>query len=196
MDEQTEKTGRRKNLLIWILAAAFLLGCILGAVSVSNMGSQGAAQLREYLTDYMILARQDYPAQSVSSVFWSYGRWGLLCVVLGFGLLGVVCMPILFCFRGFLLAFSVGCFVRFWGLSGVVPAFVLFGLTAILWLPGMLVGGFYILSSGAPYRRSNNRKTGVLRTVLLFCLLLSLICAWVEHSLFPVLLPVTARIVL
>ena len=112
-------------------------------------------------------------------------------------------LPVLFGVRGFLFAFSAACLIRGFGGGGLFPAFVLFGLPALLWAPALFLLGVQSLAGAQQLLR---RTWGDGRGTLPFnrgywlracvCIGLSLAGGLLEYWVVPVLLRAAARVVL
>lgn len=195
-------SGQGRSLLL--LCVLFLAGGAAGCLFAALAEGEGAQALNDYLRGYLALARESAVARSFWRALWEQLRWLLLAVLLGLTAIGAVGIPVLFCIRGFLFAFSVGCFCRVFGGSGLIPALVLFGLPALLWAPAFFLAGLQGLSSALHLLR---RLLGEGRRPLLpfgpaywlrvgLCALLTLACGVAEYVLAPGLLGAAARVVL
>jgi hypothetical protein len=142
-------SGRCAALLL--LSAAFLLGGLAGCLLAARAGGAGAEALSAYLQGYLAAADADGVARpDVLSVLWQLVRWPLLAAALGLTPLGLLGIPLLFLVRGFLLSFAIASFFRVLGVSGLVMAFALFGLTGLLSVPVFFILGLQsFLSAGA-----------------------------------------------
>ena len=120
----------------------------------------------------------------------------LAVLALGLTALGTVGLPVLFGVRGFLFSFSAACFVRVFGGRGLIPAFALFGLPALLWAPALFLAGTQSLRSS---RQLLGRALGEERTGPVFgrpaywctaglCAGLTLAGGLLEYWVVPVLL--------
>lgn len=179
-----------------LLSGCFLLGGVLGCLFAITSSGGSATQLGEYLTDCMSLFKSGVSAPSVLRTFWGQGRWFILCTLLGLAGAGVAVLPVFFALRGFLLSFGVACFVRFLGLPGFLPACVLFGIPALLWMPGLFLSGVLSYRAARAKIGASPVMSGMgrgYRVGLLLSAFLFLLCVFVECSLLPVLLPVAAR---
>ena len=168
------------------LGLSFLLGGLAGALMAALAGGEGARQLSAYLSDYLILAGQEGAAARFWPLLWGRLRDLLIALILGMTALGAVGLPVLFAARGFLFAFSVGCFCRVFGGAGLFPAFALFGLSALLWMTRarrLMAGG-------------GQSGLGVSWALLALCGGLALAAALTERWVAPVLLRAAARVVL
>lgn len=192
-----------QGAVLAVLGALFLTGGVAGCLFAGLTGGEGAGELSEYLADYLSLAQSGSVARDFWPAVWEQLRWLALAVLLGLTAIGVVGLPLLFCVRGFLFTFSVGCFCRVFGGAGLLPALALFGLPALLWAPALFLAGFQGMSSAQGLMR---RGLGEGRCPLPFspaywlrvglCAALILACAGLEYVVVPVLLRVAARAVL
>ena len=123
--------GRTQALLV--LCAAFFLGGLAGALFAGMSDGAGAEELRGYLCDYLVLAGNGAAVQNFGALIWEQFSVLLLSLLLGAAAFGVAGLPVLMAVRGFFFSFSVACFCRVFGGVGLIPAFVLFGLPALLW---------------------------------------------------------------
>lgn len=121
-------------------AAAFAVGALGGFFLCRWLLSGGYLAAERMLTGYAHAV--DVRASSVSflEALWDVGRWPLLVWILGSTTLGRWMVPLVFGARGFLLSFAVA------GLSvanqgGVLLAFCLFGLSALVSLPVLFLLG-------------------------------------------------------
>ena len=186
-----------------LLLLLFLAGGAAGGLFSGLAAGEGAQALCGYLTDYLTAARDGLAVSDRLSVFWSHLRWLLAAAVLGLTALGTVGIPVLFCVRGFLFAFSTGCLCRVFGAVGLLPALALFGLPALLWCPALFLAGFQGLTGASCLLR---RGMGDARCPLPFsaaywlrlglCGALTVAAAAAECALAPALLWAAARAVL
>lgn len=186
---------------VLIVAGCFLTGGVFGCLFAAFASGESAEELGRYLTDYMTLVEADRVIWPAVSVLWSHGRWLLGCVIFGLTGLGIITLPILFGLRGFLLAFGVSCFFRTFGSIGLIPASVLFGIPAALWVPGLfLIGGCCLNGSLRVLRRKAGDRNALPgnsrndRICVAVSILFVVLCVILECSLLPVLLPSAARI--
>lgn len=186
-----------------VLAAAFLIGGMAGCMLAALSGGTGAEELGRYLADYLTLNQNGQLPRSLWPVLWGQVKFLLAALLLGLTALGLAGFPILFGVRGFFLSFPVACFCRVFGQRGLFPAFILFGLPALLWAPALfLMGVSGFLSSQQLLRRALGEGRGGLpfsgaywcRAGL--CVGLALTAGLLEYWVIPVLLRETARVVL
>jgi len=184
-----------------LLGASFVLGSVAGCLMAGGMdpGEQGA--LREYLDSYRTLMGQEASVPQFWPLVWDVARFPLLAAVLGFTALGVVGLPVLFGVRGFLLSYAVSAFYRLYGLTGQIPAFILFGLSALLWMPVLFhLGVQGLLCSYGLLRRSlgeGRYPLGIDRAFWVRCGICAgalCVCAAVEYLAVPVLFQAVAEL--
>ena len=180
----TEQSGA-----VLALSLAFLVGGLLGLLFVGLADGAGARELETYLRDYLHLVQEGRQPGLFRAALRT--RWGELLPVLLLGLtpLGVVGIPAVLGYRGFQLAFSAACFCRVFGGAGLLPAFVLFGVPALIWCPVLFLAGSRALCRAAGSQGSRAVHWAGL------CLFLTLmfLCAVLEHTAVPVLLRGAAR---
>lgn len=192
-----------QNGALAVLAAAFLTGGAAGCLLAALSGGAGAEELSSYLADYLTLAQQGELKRSHWPVLWDQVKYLLAALILGLTALGLAGFPILFGVRGFFFSFPVACFCRVFGGRGLFPAFVLFGLPALLWAPALFMAGVPgFLSAQQLLRRALGEGRGGLplngaywcRAGL--CVGLALAAGLLECWVVPVLLRGIARVVL
>lgn len=184
-----------------LLALAFLAGGALGCFLAALSSDADVEELSAYLTGYLALARDGDLPRGLWAVLWGQVKYLLAAVLLSMTALGLAGMPVLFAVRGFFLSFPAACFCRVFGGRGLLPAFALFGLSALLWSPALFslgVPGFLtalqrlrrpageglVLSSRAWWCRVG------------LCLALVLAAGLLEYWVVPVLLRGLARVIL
>ncbi len=189
----------RENGALWALCLCFLLGGAAGCLFAGASDGEGVQALSGYLTGYLALAQEGTVLRSFSAVMWEQLRYLLAAAALGVTVIGVAGLPALFAARGFLFAFSVGCFYRVFGGPGLFPAFCLFGLPALLWAPALFLVGSQGLSWGvSALSRGEARGLagGAFWARAVLGLILVVLCGLAEYLTVPVLLKAAARMVL
>ena len=184
-----------------LLGASFFLGGAAGCVMAGLVGGEGQGALAEYIRGYLDLAAEGGMQPPFWPLVWELIRFPLLVFLLGFTALGVVGMPVLFAVRGFLLCFAAASFYRMFGLAGEVPAFILFGLSALIWLPVLFQLGVQgILASYGLLRRGLGEGRYPLRYGRRYlarcgaCALALAVCVAVEYFAVPALLAAASGI--
>ena len=180
-----------------VLALIFLTGGLAGCLLAALSGGDGAGQLRDYLVDYLSLSGQSLDPAGFWVLLWDHLRDLLAVLVLSMTALGTVGLPVLFAVRGFFFAFSVGCFCRVFGASGLLPAFALFGLSALLWVPSLFLAGVPGMTRSRRLLSGGGQTSlGVSWARLSLCVGLVLAASLAERWVAPVLLRAAARVVL
>jgi len=186
-----------------ILAIAFLAGGGAGCLLAALSGGAGAEELSGYLAGYLGLALENELPRSLWPVLWGQLKYLLAALVLGLTALGVAGLPVLFGARGFFLSFPVACFCRVFGGRGLFPAFILFGLPALLWAPALFLegtSGFLsarrLLSRSPGENRGGIPLSGAWLCRAGLCVGLALAAGLLEYWVVPVLLRGAARVVL
>lgn len=186
-----------------VLAVAFLAGGGAGCLLAALSNGTGAQELSGYLTDYLTLAQEGELPRGLWSLLWSQLKYILAALVLGLTALGLAGLPVLFGVRGFFFSFSAACFCRVFGGRGLFPAFVLFGLPALLWVPALFMSGVTgFLSAQQLLRRPSGEGRGglALNGACLcragLCVGLGAAAGLLEYWVVPVLLRAAARVVL
>ena len=192
-----------QRVALTVLSAAFLLGGLLGCLLAALCDGPGAEELSGYLTGYLALAWEDDLPRGLPPLLWGQAKYLLAVLVLGLTALGLAGIPILFGLRGFFFSFSAACFCRVFGRRGLLPAFFLFGLPALLWVPALFLSGVAgLLSARQLLRRMLGDGWSVMplngawwcRAGL--CVGLALASGLLEYWVVPVLLRAAARVVL
>lgn len=184
-----------------VLSIAFLLGGSVGCVLAAASNGEGAQELSEYLADYLTLTQEGELPRRLWPVIWGQMKYVLAVLVLTLTALGTVGMPLVFWVRGFSLCFPAACFCRIFGWRGLLPAFILFGLPALLWSPALfLLGTPGLLSAQRLLRRSLGESAPPLNPAIWYravaCAGLGLSAGLLEYWVVPVLLRGVAQVVL
>ena len=122
-----------------LLLLSFCIGLVvLSGLLFAALGS-ASQELRDYLESYFSMAGAEMSFQpAIWSVIWDVIRWPAAAFVLGCTVLGVFCIPVLLFLRGFLLSYAVSLFLRLFGLHGLAAAAAVFGVPALMVLPGLM----------------------------------------------------------
>lgn len=112
-----------------LCCGAFALGAAGGFALAAWLGPGGEDPLSGYALGFSVGVRVPF-----WEVFWNALRWPLLVWALNFTALGVWLTPAMFVLRGFFLCFGVAC-LSGGAQGGLLLAFLLFGLDALVTLP-------------------------------------------------------------
>lgn len=124
-----------------VTSLCFFLGGCLGCLLAVRVGGGGNDLLAEYLTSFLQSVQAQPASPPLLLLVWETVRWPLLVFGLGFTMLGLLAIPLVFSVRGFLLAFSIASFVKMFGAAGALLAFVVFGVSGCIALPALFVLG-------------------------------------------------------
>ena len=128
--------------MLALAAACFFLGGLAGCLLASQIGGSGQESLAAYVEGFLSASQAgEAAAPALATVVWDTMRWPLLALLLGFTALGLVGLPVLFAVRGFLLSFSIACFVRLFGGAGCLLALLIFGVGGAVSVPVLFVLG-------------------------------------------------------
>jgi len=127
-----------ESAALMVLGVCFLVGTVLGCASSGVVCVNNCSDLLAYVREYMVFFAAGEAKPALGMVLWKVLRLPLSVFLLGFTFLGLFGIPVLFLIRGFLLSFAVSSFYHLFGIAGGVPAFILFGLSALVWLPVLL----------------------------------------------------------
>ncbi len=182
-------------VLTVILFACFTGAGLAGCAMVMCAGEDCMSTLSAYLRGYMAIL-DDGTAASASlwSVIWELCRWPLLSLLLGMTALGAVAIPVIFCARGFLLAYSIASFVRVFGFPGILAALSVLGMTALASVPVLFCIGTLSFSNSLRLAAGvwESRSASLPYREMLWCLIpcagLLLLAVVLQWSLMPQLL--------
>ena len=121
-----------------LLALLFLAGALAGHLYAGTCGEEAQGALDQYLTDYCAVYDTGSAAASLLSCVVMYFGYGLALFLLGFSSAGVALIPALSGLFGFLTMYTVSCFVRGYGRSGVLLAMGVLLVRLVFTLPCFL----------------------------------------------------------
>ena len=121
-----------------LLALLFLAGALAGPLYAGTCGEEAQGALDQYLTDYCAVYDTGSAAASLLSCVVMYFGYGLALFLLGFSSAGVALIPALSGLFGFLTMYTVSCFVRCYGRSGVLLAMGVLLVRLVFTLPCFL----------------------------------------------------------
>lgn len=179
-----------------ILLISFFLGSFAACILVSRIDGADNGILNQYFSDYFSALRSAEDIHpELWSLFWDVFCWPLLIVVLGISPIGLLCIPVVFLARGFLLSFSIAALFRVLGGSGLLIAFSIFGISGAVCVPILFVLGIrcFVLSGAVTKRLCGTGKThALLNQADIVCIVICIagLCAGllVEYCLVPNLL--------
>lgn len=131
----------KETAAVFLLGSMFLAGGVVGCMLAGRIQGDSGIALQDYLKAYFALAEGAGVNAGFLDVMWEQFCFPLLVFVLGFTAVGVVGVPVAFSIKGFMLSYSVACFCRMFGFTGLLPALFLFGFPALLWAPALFILG-------------------------------------------------------
>lgn len=124
-----------------LLTISFLSGAFLGFLFAKLISTEGQGTLTDFFQSYFLSLEEGTLQADFYTSLWSNLKPPLYAFLLGFSLLGTIGIPLLFTTQGFLFTFSISTLCRLLGTTGLVPAFFLFCLPALLWIPTLFFIG-------------------------------------------------------
>ena len=121
-----------------LLALFFLVGAVTGHLCAGSWGEDSWEALNQYLTDYCAVydaGGMPVPLLSCAVLYFGYAA---LLFLLGFSSMGVALIPALSGLFGFLTMYTISCFVRCYGRSGVLLAMGVLLVRLVFTLPCFL----------------------------------------------------------
>lgn len=177
-----------------LLGSLFLAGSVFGCVAAGFINDAGGTLLESMESYTALLVRNEVSVQ-FWRVLWDTAQVPVLTLLLGFTALGVLGIPVLFAVRGFLLCYAISAFYRMFGLLGLLPAFCLFGISALVWLPVVfqlgvqgLLGSYGLLRRVMGDGRYPLRYDGAYLVRCGLCAAAICLCAGIECLAVPALL--------
>lgn len=176
-----------------ILGIFFAAGGIAGTVFAFACSEQGMREVEHYLVGYLQIVSAGILERNTWLLVWNYAQVGLIIFFLGLVSFGLVGIPFVFLFRGFLFSFFCCCFIRVFGVVGILPSAVLAFFPAVFWFPAfslIALRGLHRFCSVGSVDKTREWQGSVLAVVLL------LMCGIIEYSLIPPLLKGVAEFIL
>ena len=125
----------RLPLPLAILSVCLAAGILLGYGLAERQLGETGEELRRYFDGYMLLTAREASFAAVLRTLLCFFRAPLLAFLLGFASIGVVLLPLLCAFEGFLFSFSLCCFAGTLGREGFALILTLFALRMLFVLP-------------------------------------------------------------
>ena len=185
-----------------IMAVVFFIGGLAGCTLAGRTEGGGEAALSGYLDGFLTVVESGKIVRpAFVSLLWKAIRWPLFALMLGFTPLGLICIPVLFLIRSFLLSFSISSFFHVLGAKGLLFAFSIFGITSLVYIPILFVLGIKgFLNSGTIIGRltgESGRSIGIKRSdrfCCCICFLILLLCCFFEYSMGSAVLKLAAEL--
>lgn len=190
---QNRKLLEKFRAGLLLLCGFFLFGLILGRGASGAVSEDDVSQLRIYLLHYAQVApRAADMMASFFALLAVYYRYPLLVFLLGFSAAGFFLIPLVCMAQAFFLSFSIHCFARAFGRTGIALALSSLGVRCLVTVPSTLFVALWAMTESL--RRMKRQKAftkqescwttqGVLH--FLGCVLLLLVGVIVEAFLVP-----------
>ena len=181
------------NLILFILATAFLIGGFAGCFFSSQADDIGNSAMSNYINGY--LCQLDDQSINSISLLWSTVQWPLFLLVFSLTPAGLIGIPTLFLIRGFLFSFAVAVFCRTYDTQGLLLAFIALGITGLLHIPVLFtcgVQGFLISGNLAGRLLGDSGKqpiidrAGLIRISI--CSVILFLCYLIDRNFIPIFL--------
>lgn len=179
-----------------VIALCFALGALLGHLFAAHCGEETMETLRAYLADYCAVYDAGQAGASMLSCVVLYYGYGAALLVLGFSSAGVALIPLLGGTFGFLSMYTVSCFARTFGRTGVALALGLMGVRLLFTLPCFLALAemawplsteLFLLSFGWGKRSASVQYGSRYFLLFLLCAVILAVGVCCERFLTPVL---------
>ena len=133
---------RRVPVPLLALSAFTALGVLGGYAAASNSAPRMGNELQRYFETYLALGtRSSFGAETLLGTIVCYFRAPFFAFLLGFASVGVLLIPLVCAFQGFLISYSLFCFAFSLGRVSFPLLLALFGIRLLTVLPCMLLLG-------------------------------------------------------
>lgn len=133
---------RRMPVPLMVLAVFVVFGVLLGYALALRSAQRTGDELERYFSSFFALGvREPFSAQALAETLMCYFRAPVIVFLLGFASIGVMLVPAVCAFQGFLLSFSLFSFALALGRGSFPLLLALFGLRLLAVLPCTLVLG-------------------------------------------------------
>lgn len=191
---------RRYSLFLLLILLSLVVGIITGSIAVKVLSYQQKEELVNYLGNFSgeiekLIVKRDilFTELMMSNLKFIFVLW-----LLGLSLIGVIFIPIIIFFRGFILGFTVGFLVDEMFFKGFILALIAIFPQNLLMLPALLSGALFCLVFAfklvARILGSPNSALDLSTVVINYSLLMSLsavllvAAAGIETYLTPILI--------
>ena len=188
----------QNNFIVYFtLSIIFVFGIILGSIFINRIDTQENIEIANYFNwIFQYIYEDSYKLMDIfkTSVFSNIKIILSICL-LGFISLGILIIPLIICWKGVTIGFTVGFLVNEFGLKGFLLS--LLGLLPhyLIMIPGMLllssIGMIFSLSNRkSKINRLGNKSLREYLVLVFICLIILLLGSLVESYLTPYLFKV------
>ena len=133
---------RRMPVPLMVLAVFVVFGVLLGYALALRSAQRTGDELERYFSSFFALGvREPFSAQALAETLMCYFRAPVIVFLLGFASIGVMLVPAVCAFQGFLLSFSLFSFALALGRGSFPLLLALFGIRLLAVLPCTLLLG-------------------------------------------------------
>lgn len=146
-------------LLYCILLISFIIGIVIGAILINRLSPDEKLGISSYLSSVVkLMSSYDNNLVNLfkSSLFVNF-RFTIIIWGFGFFLIGIIVIPLIIIWKGMAIGFTVGYFVKEFGVKGFI-----FSLTSLLphyliILPSFLIIGAFSITNSLKYKKNKGR---------------------------------------
>lgn len=130
----THRAPSQELLALALTALFFAGGCIIGTVSAKYIDQLSIVP--NYISSIITsLESGSNLSGGIGSTFLDIAAYPLVVFTMGFFVFGFIFIPPFAALRGYIYSFSVALIIRFYGISGILPALLLFGIKSLVLIP-------------------------------------------------------------
>lgn len=185
---------------LFLCGILFLFGCIAGTIAAGSVsdGTSLNATVNQYLSDFA--ADTTMKPDLLNATVEAY-KYHLAAIFLGFSILGVVCIPLLFAVRGFFLCFTTSTIIRLFGAKGILLTLSMFGISTMITVPCFFIISITAFNASLYVARQAISRTFKIsappinrRTLVVcgICMIVLLLSALIDTYLSPYLISLAA----
>ncbi len=187
-----------------IMIICLLLGVAVGCIFTVNSGNGTAAGIIG--KDIRALSENGTYDYSFLKTFFNLIKYPAISFLLAFTAFGVICIPVLSFFKGFVLSVSISSIISVFGKRGILTALSLFGIQTIISIPCLIVltalsfdcSKVFAFAVRTPRGKISAKKPNFLYFALffVFCVILLLLAALADTAITPILTSLSLKTIL
>lgn len=128
-----------------LLAAVFVCGAVVGSTCAASLSAEAGTKLANTLFSYFAAADEGALNYTFSNALIQCLAAPLVIWLLGFALFGVIAIPVVVSFKGFMLGYTLAVLLRLFGARGALFALAFFSAEFFIVLPCMMVMAVFAL---------------------------------------------------
>lgn len=187
-----------------IMIICILLGVAAGCVFTAN--SENGAIEGIIGEDIRALSESGTGDYSFLKTFFNLIKYPAASFFLAYSAFGIICIPLLSFFRGFVLSVSISSIISTFGKKGILTALSMFGIQTVISIPCLILitalsfdcSKLFAFAVLAPRGQVLAKKPNLLYFSLffVFCVILLLLAAVMDTALTPSLLSLSLKTIL